>query len=70
MENLAFENYKSFIETAGCVRDVNEKIVSINSDVVRNFIKCASHFYTILQIFLKPIYNIYKLLLNLSIDYF
>lgn len=34
MENLAFENYKSFIETADCVQEVNEKIVVINNNVV------------------------------------
>ena len=35
MEQLAFENYKSFIETADCVRQVSAKIVSINSELDR-----------------------------------
>jgi hypothetical protein len=33
MEQLAFENYKSFIETADCVRLVTTNIADINTNV-------------------------------------
>jgi hypothetical protein len=35
MEQLAFENYKSFIATADCVREVSAKIVDINAELDR-----------------------------------